>query len=266
MLFVYLVVAFLATLLIGLQVLALTGAALLWLPVIFVGCYFILIVLWGITLCILSANAGETSATEAKSFYHFFVVETAKGVLFFSRTKIVTEGIEMLPEGPFLYVANHRSSFDPLVAVAAMAKRKVNFVSKPQNFKLPMVGGLMKKSGFHSIARDDDRAALKTILTVADMMKRGECSFGIYPEGRRNTEQEMIPFRNGCFKAAQRAQVPVVVGVVDHTENIHKNFPWKSTKIHFKICDVIPAEYVASHKTVETGNLAREIMERNLNL
>ena len=112
-------------------------------------------------------------------------------------------GLEKLPkEGRFLFVCNHRSLFDPLMVMGYLADWNIAFISKPSNMRIPLAGDLAYAAGFLAIDRENDRAALKTILTAADYMKRDLCSIGIYPEGTRTA----IPSRVCCpsTRAASR--------------------------------------------------------------
>ncbi|MEA4964828.1 MAG: lysophospholipid acyltransferase family protein [Oscillospiraceae bacterium] len=202
--------------------------------------------------------------TENHPFYRFILVETVQMVLFLSGARIHAEGLELLPDGAFFLAGNHRSGFDPLIAVYALRKRNLCFISKPSNFRIPIGGALMHKTGFLAIDRDDDRKALRTILAAADRMKRGVACFGVYPEGTRSRTEKMLPFRNGCFKAAQRAQVPIVVASVRNTEKIVRNCPWRITAVIFRICGVIDAATVATEKTAELGDQVRAMLEANL--
>jgi len=219
-----------------------------------------LLVIWVISLFI----GKKTPENEIPPFSRFLLVESM-GVLFFlARTTIKTEGLEKLPEGTFLLVGNHRSAFDPLATLWALRNVKLSFVSKHANFEIPVGGAFMRECGFLEIDREDDRNALKTILKVADRMKRGVCSYGIYPEGTRSKTGELLPFRNGCFKAAQRAGVPVVVVTVKNTEKVTKNFPLHHTEILLKVCEVLDAETVHSLHTNELGDRVREIILKDL--
>ena len=199
-------------------------------------------------------------------FYRFLLVHTLGTVIKLARVKLHVEGLETVPEGTFFYAGNHRSGFDPLIAIWVLRKRKINFISKPSNFRLPIVGAFMRKCGFLAINRDDDREALRTILAAAACMKEDRASFGVYPEGTRSKTAEMLPFRNGCFKAAQRAKVPVVVASIQNSDQITKNFPWRTTHVTLRFCGVIDAETVAAMKTAELGDRVRAMLEESLQI
>lgn len=203
--------------------------------------------------------------TEEHPVYRWLMVHTCDLFLFFCNVAWHAEGLEKLPtDTPYLLVCNHRSGFDPLVMLSVMRKQRLNFISKPENMKIPYVAPFFAKTGSMAIDRNDDRKALKTILAVADQLKNGGASYCIYPEGTRSKTGELLPFRHGCFKAAQRAKAPVVVAVVEGSEKITKRTPFRRTHATIRVCEVLDAETVAAHKTNEISDMAREIMEKNL--
>ena len=172
-------------------------------------------------------------------------------------------GEELLPrEGRYVMVCNHRSGFDPVSAEAMLGKRGLAFISKPSNLKLPYIGKLAFGAGFLPIDRENDRKALKTILTAADYIKRDYCSMGIYPEGTRNRhpEQGLLPFHAGSFKAAQRANVPLVICCIRGTEKIMHRL-LRRNDVYLDVLEVIPAAEVRAASTGELAERARGLIE-----
>ena len=182
-----------------------------------------------------------------------------------ARVRVRVQGAEQIPrEGRFVYICNHRSSFDPIVAAARLRQYNIAFISKPSNLKIPYIGKLAYGAGFLPIDRENDRKALKTILLAADYLKRGLCSIGIYPEGTRSKDGELLPFHAGSFKIAQKAGVPLVIAAVRGTEEIRKNYPLRPTAVNLEILEILPAETVRSMTTQELAAYSRERMERAL--
>ena len=108
------------------------------------------------------------------------------------------------------------------------------------------------------------RLAIPVFDRAVNLINDNQLSIGIYPEGTRSKTCELLPFHNGVFKIAQRAQVPVVVACIKRTEKIHKNFPFKKTPVQLDILDVIPTEKVLSQRTCELGDYCRTLMENHL--
>ena len=181
------------------------------------------------------------------------------------RVRIHLTGEELLPpDGRFLLVCNHRSMFDPIVVFARLHGYNVAFVSKPSNLKIPIVGRLAYGMGCLPIDRENDRKALRTILTAADYLKRGLCSMAIYPEGTRSRTDELLPFHAGSFKIAQKAGVPLVIAAVRGSEEIRGRTPWRATDVSLDILRALPAEETAHMSTQELAQLSRGIMEQKL--
>lgn len=262
MFFVFLAIGVLCSVLIcvlvGYQGLAFVGFFLLWFALCFLGAVFVYILLLWIASLFVDRNKIET---EEQPFYRFLLEESISMLMPLLGAELHFQGGELLPDGRFLFVGNHRSAYDPFVAIWALRGRKLSFISKPSNFLIPIGGAFMRKCGFLPIDRDNDKNAFRTILTAAERMKRGVFSFGVYPEGTRSKTGELLPFRNGCFKAAQRANVPIVVAAVTGTERITHNFPLRKTQISFTICGVLDAETVQKLSTAEIGNTVRGMIE-----
>ena len=173
-------------------------------------------------------------------------------------------GLEKMPDGPFLFVSNHRSMFDPLLVMGELWKYNIAFVSKPSNLKIPIAGITARHAGFLAIDRENNREALKTILQAADYLKRGVCSIGIYPEGTRSKTRELLPFHAGSFKIAQKAGVPVVVACSYGSEKVKKGLFLRPTAVHLDIVEVIDAERAKALSTNELAEEARRAIRARL--
>ena len=195
-------------------------------------------------------------------FYRAVLFYYIRFILFFSGVKIVTSGMEKLSEinGGFLLVGNHRSDFDPMITLLALKKKRLAFISKPENFKLPFVGKVIRKCLFLPIDRSNARNALKTINLTAARIRGGGISYGVYPEGTRSKGKNMLSFHDGVFKIAQKAEVPIVVAGVTGTETVHKRAPWRRTIVRFDVLDVIGADKVKALSSHELAGIAYETL------
>ncbi|MBR4580520.1 MAG: 1-acyl-sn-glycerol-3-phosphate acyltransferase [Lachnospiraceae bacterium] len=199
-------------------------------------------------------------------FYQWLVVETMKYILFFSNASVKVEGIEQIPKDQkCLIVANHRSNYDPISIMTHIPLKPLIFISKPENFKLPVAGGFIRRAGFMAIDRDHVKNAIITINTAAEKIRSGQTSVFIFPEGTRNrTEQTLLEFKNGAFKIATKAKCPLVVLAISNAEKVKKRTPWRHTRVNLKVVDVIPAERVATMKTAELSEEVRQKIEEAL--
>ncbi len=176
---------------------------------------------------------------------------------------VTVTGMNKVPkpsEGRFLFVSNHRSIYDTFIQVGAFWKYPLSFISKPENFKIVMGNRYMTRCRYMAIDRSDVRDGARITSNAAKMIQTGECCVGVYPEGTRNrTAETLLEFKPGCFKSAQWARCPIVIGVVHDSAQMRPRFP-KRTKVWFEIVDVLPYESFKDLKTHEISDIVRQKM------
>ena len=190
-------------------------------------------------------------------------IEAIKRVL---GLKIETEGLEKTPtDTRFLLVCNHISDMDPVVLFHCFYKSTMAFISKRENDQRPLVGQIQRKILCQPINRENDREALKTILRCIQLIKEDKVSIGVFPEGYTSMDGKLRHFRNGVFKIAQKANVPVVVCTVRGTrESMNSIFKLKGGYVKLKLLEVIPAEEVKEMNTTDLGERVYGIMAKDL--
>ena len=266
MIFLYFLIASLAAT--GLYA-ALAASVSVWsLLAVFVQSYVAVNLLFVLTFFISAACMPRLKPGEGiekqSAFMRRFCCAVARWLGGYAGVRVRFVGLEKLPEGPFLFVSNHRSMFDPLVVMGYLSEKNISFVSKPSNLLIPLVGRAARHAGFLAIDRENNREALKTILMAADYLKRGVCNIGIYPEGTRCKQKELLPFHAGSFKIAQRAGVPVVVACTRGTDQVKKTlFVWR-TPVTVEILTVLDAAYVKAAGTAELAEETRAMIQRRM--
>ncbi len=199
------------------------------------------------------------------NFYRFLVNVVTWLTLTFSRVRVHVTGAEKVPKTNVLFVGNHRSNYDSLITWQVFKKWRPAYISKESNFKIPVCGRLIRKCCFLAIDRENPRNAIKTINKAAQLIQDQDISFGVYPEGTRNKSCEgLLPFHNGVFKIAQKANIPVVVVAIHGTEKIHQNAPWHHTDVYLDVLEVLPAEYVKENGTAQIGERVQQLLLTHL--
>lgn len=219
-----------------------------------------------ILLLVVSSLFVKNKEYDKNSKYYRFLLGSSTAIgLKLVRVRVHYSGLEKLPENSrFLLVSNHRSKFDPIVKWHVLRKYDLAFISKESNFNVPVFGKFIRKCCFMKIDRDNSIKALSTVNKAASLIINDEVSVAVYPEGTRNYETGLLPFHNGILLIASKAKCPVVVASIRGTEKIAKNYPWHHTDVYLDILDVIPEEYVASHRSNDIGEYAREIIGSKL--
>lgn len=247
--------------------LPLTSPVQFWIPVlVFLVSYIALFILSWLVFGIISLTVSmKKEYTRISGFYNFMFNLGYGYLCELARLKIHVTGLEKLPEEKYLLVSNHRSNYDNMVQSYVLRKKtRLSYISKSGNFKIPIGRRFMKRNCYLEIDRENPRRALGTFLKAAELIKSGEASVGVFPEGHRNRDGRTGEFKSGCFLAASKAGCPVVVCSVTGTENITKNFPFRKTDVYFDVLEVIPAQTVKNTRTAALSDSARQMIDRHI--
>lgn len=242
--------------------LAVPSVSLWWLLPLAVGGYAVLALLLVLSALILSlAVPGIRKEATRRRYYHFLSLACA-WVMMLCGTRVRLHNADRLPtDRPFLLVANHLSNLDPIAALAALRRWSIPFVSKPENFRIPVVGTILRHFAFLAIDRENPRRAVETIRAAAQLITDKGLCVGIYPEGTRNkTGEGLLPFHNGSFKIAKMAKCPVAVMTVRYSKG---TFPYLR-QADLTVVDVMDDTFVCDNRTDTLSNTAREWIENNL--
>lgn len=149
--------------------------------------------------------------------------------------KVTVKGIENIPtDQAVLYVGNHRSYFDILVGYTTVPTR-LGFVAKKEMERIPLLSNWMRNVNCLFLNRENLKEGLKTILAGIDKVKQG-ISIWIFPEGTRSRNEdilEMLPFKEGSLKIAEKSGCPIIPVAITGTADVfEKQFPkMKSSNI-----------------------------------
>ncbi|MBO5199095.1 MAG: 1-acyl-sn-glycerol-3-phosphate acyltransferase [Lachnospiraceae bacterium] len=141
-------------------------------------------------------------------------------------TKRTVIGAENVPsDSAVLYVFNHRSLAD-IPIIYTSVPTLTGFVAKKEIQKVPFLNLWMRNVNCLFLDRDDMRAGLKTILQGIEYIKQGY-SMAIAPEGTRNHDQELLPFKEGSLKMAEKTGCPIIPVAINHSDAIFElHMPW----------------------------------------
>jgi 1-acyl-sn-glycerol-3-phosphate acyltransferase len=130
-------------------------------------------------------------------------------VMSFAGVKIVVENrANLLPNQPYVFMANHASSLD-IWAVFVAIPRHIRLIAKKQLARIPFFGWVMWAGRFIFIDRQNAVAARRSIEAAGQRIRSGD-SVLIFPEGTRTRDGSLGPFKKGGFHLALKAGVPIV--------------------------------------------------------
>lgn len=192
-----------------------------------------------------------------------------KVILFICGTKITVIGEEHVPtDVPVLYIGNHRSYFD-IIITYARCPRLTGYVAKDNMEKVPLLRVWMRRLHCLFINRENVKEALKTILAGIDNIKNG-ISMCIFPEGTRNkTDEQMLPFKEGSFKMAEKTGCPIIpMAITNSAEILENHFP-KVKPVHVIVeygAPIYPNELDKETKKklgAYCQNVIKEMLDKN---
>jgi len=118
------------------------------------------------------------------------------------------EGLENFDEStPSVLVANHLSLLDILVLFRLFKHFK--WVSKIENFRVPLIGWNMRMNGYIELRRGERASVLQMFRACEEALRAGS-SVMIFPEGTRSPTGRMRAFKSGAFELALRTRAPIV--------------------------------------------------------
>ena len=105
-----------------------------------------------------------------------------------------------------IFVANHSSGLDiPVIFTVAEA----HCISRHDVASWPFIGRRAKRVGTLFVDRRSRKSGAGVLKEVEQALARGE-GVAMFPEGTVGPGDELLPFRNGAFKAALRAGAEIV--------------------------------------------------------
>ncbi len=126
------------------------------------------------------------------------------------------------PAQPHVYAANHISAMDIPVLYQSLPFQ-FRIVANKYLFNYPFLGWHLRRSGQIAIDGASPRATFKSLLRAVEDLKH-RMSVVIFPEGGRSVTGRVMPFMNGAFYLAIKAQVEVVpVAIVGTFELLPMN-------------------------------------------
>ncbi len=172
--------------------------------------------------------------------------------------QITVEGTEHIgdPRRPYVLVSNHQSNAD--IPVVSRLPLEMKWVGKKALFDLPVLGWMMKLAGDIQVDRGDARSRAAVIIKGREYLEK-RCSVIFFAEGTRSRDGRLLPFTDGAFRLAVKAQVPILPLAIEGTGSALPTRTWKfgaSTPIRLRV--LAPVE-TAGLKTADVPALRERI-------
>jgi 1-acyl-sn-glycerol-3-phosphate acyltransferase len=166
---------------------------------------------------------------------------------------VVLVGMERLPRGASIVMANHSSNLDAPALIPVLPGRVVIYL-KESLMRIPVLGYAMRLAGFIPVRRDGTvESAMASSAAAQRALEQGSC-LAIFPEGTRSRDGSLLPFKKGPFFVAMESGAPVVpVSIAGTTRLLPKgSVSLKSGTVTITFhAPILPAAYASKDDLME---------------
>ena len=143
------------------------------------------------------------------------------------------------PRRPYVVVSNHESFSD--ILLLSHLPWEMKWLSKAEIMRIPFLGWCMRLAGDIPIWRGKVDSARDAMSRSLEVLKH-RVSVLIFPEGTRSIGDEMLPFKDGAFRLAITAGVPVLPLVVTGTKDALAKHDWRMNPADATVTVLEPIE------------------------
>jgi len=158
---------------------------------------------------------------------------------------------------PYVVVANHESQADPFLL--SWLPWDMRWVAKEELFRPPVTGWAMRFGGDIPLKRGEGDS-VRTMMDECERALAAGISVMMFPEGTRSSDGELLAFRDGAFRLALRAGVPVLPVALAGTRQMRpKHSKWfGKARACAKILAPIPTEGMTENDTALLRDRSRD--------
>lgn len=175
------------------------------------------------------------------------------------RVTIEVHGLENIPKkNGFVFFPNHQGMFDVLVFLATCPV-PFSFVFKKEVSNVILLKQVIAALDAIAIDRKDIKQSMQVINQMTEEVKKGR-NFLIFAEGTRSRKgNQLLEFKGGSFKSAQRAKCPIVPCAL-----INSFVPFDENSIRPITVTLVylPPMYYEEYKDMKTVEIAEEVKHR----
>ena len=147
-----------------------------------------------------------------------WVSGSARASFLLTGMSVSVRGLEKLPQGHCIVVANHASYIDGVVLFGYLPARFA-FVIKGEMQNFPGVHFLLRRIGAKFVERFEASGSARDVRHLLRAASSGE-SLAVFPEGTFLHYPGLDRFRAGAFAAAIKGRVPVIPVVISGSRHV----------------------------------------------
>ena len=128
------------------------------------------------------------------------------------------------PRHPYVVVSNHESFAD--ILLISHLPWEMKWLSKAELFRIPIMGWMMWLAGDIPVKRGFGPSAVEAMERCRKALRQ-RVSVMIFPEGTRSKTAELLPFKDGAFRLAVEAGVPILPLALSGTGTALPKHGWR---------------------------------------
>jgi len=192
-----------------------------------------------------------------RAFRHLAVAQVSLNPLW----KFETDGEKPSdPRHPYVAVSNHESYAD--IFLISHFPWEMKWLSKHTVFKIPVMGWMMRMANDIPIERGKRESVISALNGCRDRLSK-RVSVLIFPEGTRSPTSELLPFKDGAFKLAVEAGVPILPIAVAGTRHCmaKHSFAFRRARAKARVLAPIPTEGLTSADIPALRDRTRDVID-----
>ena len=164
------------------------------------------------------------------------------------------------PRHPYVAVSNHESYAD--IFLISHFPWEMKWLSKDTIFRIPVMGWMMRMAKDIPIKRGKRESVVSAMQGCRDRLGR-RVSVMIFPEGTRSMTDELLPFKDGAFKLAIEAGVPILPIAVAGTRDCmaKHSFAFRRARAKARVLPPIPTAGMTSQDVAALRDRTRALID-----
>jgi 1-acyl-sn-glycerol-3-phosphate acyltransferase len=164
------------------------------------------------------------------------------------------------PRHPYVAVSNHESYAD--IFLISHFPWEMKWLSKDTIFKIPVMGWMMRMAKDIPIKRGKRESVVSAMQGCRDRLGK-KVSVMIFPEGTRSMTEDLLPFKDGAFKLAIEAGVPILPIAVAGTRDCmaKHSFAFRRARAKARVLPAIPTAGMTNHDVAALRDRTRALID-----
>lgn len=164
---------------------------------------------------------------------------------------VVVKGSEKIPSEPGILTPNHSSSLDILIMMSTSINTR--FIMKRElMYYMPLIFVAAWMFGHVPIDRKNRVKSIQAINQSGKLNQKILRKITIFPEGTRNSNSELLPFKKGAFYLASQNKIKIIPVLISGANDLWPTKNWIPKPGIVQIKYLKPINYLTSDSQIKS--------------